>query len=102
MTDSTALAAAREVLNIDDGYQPIEGGLLARNLAKVTETISKHYASRLEAAENVAKALDDVLGWAGKDKRRLTKRGWTLEKEIASTNKAHAALTAYSSAKEGK
>ena len=54
------------------------------------------------AAEEMAIQLRGVLDWAGKDKRMLTRRGWTLDKEMASLNNACAALLHYQQAKEGK
>ena len=55
-----------------------------------------------KAAEEMAIQLRGVLDWAGKDKRKLTRRGWTLDKEMASLNNACAALLHYQQAKEGK
>ena len=44
------------------------------------------------AAPDLYEALYDVLSWAGKDQRKLTRRGWTREKEIASLNRAATAI----------
>ncbi len=65
--------------------------------------VSKADYTALEAENRkLREALRDVLSWAGKDKKKLTRRGWTLEKEIRSLNRAAEALIDGDERKEGK
>ncbi len=58
----------------------------------MTFSESTKHQFKLDAAEEMYEALRDVLSWAGKDKHRMARRGWTIEKEMASLNKAAEAL----------
>lgn len=114
MTDNPTLEAAREIH--DYVFHSINGPLVSldqkvfdamryeadSNYTQISENvaaiIARHYAPQLEAAEKCVEALRDIMRWAGKDKRELKKRGWTLEKQIASENRVGAALAAYDAA----
>lgn len=85
----------------DDGtqMQPRRIRMVAHVLTRKDSLSEDDANARLiAAAPQLLEALGDIASWAGKDKRRMARRGWTAEKEIASLNRAAAAIRA---AKEG-